>query len=186
MANMQILKIIKEKRRVLSIIGVLGASLLLVLFFVFYVVFQPYQITGNSMEPTIKDGDRLLIFRAGKIWSNIVDSDYVPEQGKIIIFQDPSQDFGQIKRIIGLPGERIVIANSVITIYNDEFPEGFELEAEWESALADFPADEPVTEHIVGDNEVFVLGDNRSILQSTDSRGSLGNVPVDNIKGVIP
>ena len=168
------------------IISAVVATLLLILFFIFFVVFQPYRVQGNAMEPTLKDGERLLVFRGGKIWSNIVNSDYIPERGEIIVLESKVNDSKWIKRVIGLPGERIVIANNVITIYNDESPNGFELNAEWESVLADFPADEPVIDREIGADEVFVLGDNRLPSQSSDSRGALGNISIDDIEGVIP
>ncbi len=185
---MKILKSIEENRRTWITISAVVATLLLILFFIFFVVFQPYRSVGNAMEPTLKDGERFLIFRGGKVWSDIVNSDYIPERGKIVVFKTPvaNSKYNYIKRIIGLPGERIVIANNVITIYNDEFPNGFELDAEWEAALADFPSDEPVIDREIDDDEVFVLGDNRLPGQSSDSRGGLGNIPIENIEGVIP
>ena len=183
---MKILKSIERNRRTWITISAVVATLLLILFFIFFVVFQPYRVVGNAMEPTLKNDERLLIFRGGKVWSNIVNSDYIPERGEIIVFEGKVSDSQWIKRVIGLPGERVVIANNVITIYNDEFPNGFELDAEWEAALADFPSDEPVIDREIDDDEVFVLGDNRLPGKSSDSRGDLGNVPIENIEGVIP
>lgn len=109
------------------------------------------------MAPTFATSDYLIIDRLSYRFDN-------PERGDVIVFRYPldrSKYF--IKRIIGLPGERIVVSDSKVTIYNDKNEKGFVL-------------DEPYVKYIRGGNtdiqvaegQYFVLGDNR--LSSSDSR----------------
>lgn len=155
-----------------------------ILFFTYYVM-QPYQVDGSSMEPTLHSGDRLFILRSGKILADFLGNDYVPKRGEIVIFQSKVNNKKWIKRVIGLPEERIVIKHNRITIYNEEFPGGFELDPQLEPALPDFPPNEPVIDRIVKKGEIFVVGDNRAPRQSSDSRGQLGNIALEDIDGVV-
>ena len=159
-------------------------AFLLVFIFTFYIL-QPYRVSGQSMEPTLRNGDRLFVWRAGKIMADFFGADYVPERGEIIVFQSQLRDDKWIKRVIGLPNERIVIKNNVITIYNEKFPEGFNLDLGLEPILPDFSPNEVVVDRIIGKGEVFVIGDNRLSQQSSDSRGPLGNISIQNIDGVV-
>ena len=84
-----------------------------------------------------------------------------------------------IKRIIGLPGERIKIKNDRIEIVVSDKKEEFFLE---ESYLSPGAANGGVSEYSLGQNEYFVLGDNRSF--SFDSR-SWGSLPAEDIVGLV-
>lgn len=157
-----------------------------ILVFIFtIIILQPYHVRGSSMEPTLQEGDRLFILRLGKITANIFGTDYVPKRGEIIIFHNPGKNDKWIKRVIGLPGERLVIENNKITIYNQEYPRGFEPNFNLDPPLPDFPLSEPRLDRTVNQGEVFVLGDNRLPGQSDDSRGPIGNIPVEDIDGVV-
>ena len=91
----------------------------------------------------------------------------------------PSQTKQLIKRVIGLPGDHLVIANNVITIYNKQYPKGFDPDK-----VLPYGKDIPITtgniNMIIPKDEVFVCGDNRT--DSLDSR-VFGPVPVQNIIG---
>jgi signal peptidase I len=89
-----------------------------------------------------------------------------PERGEVIVFkypEDQSEYF--LKRIIGLPGERIKVSDNQITIYNQTNPEGVVLDEPYLPKDLPTAGDEITT---VGSNQYFVLGDNRP--NSFDSR----------------
>ena len=74
----------------------------------------------------------------------------------------------------------MVIQDNTI-IYNDENPAGFILDLDL--SLPDFPAHEALVDRLVGEQEIFVIGDNRLPSKSVDSRNGLGNIALDDIKG---
>jgi signal peptidase I len=177
----------KEKREggVFSFIVTLAAAFIIVqvinMFF-----FQSYKVFGSSMFPTLHDGDRLIISKIGRTSSRITRKEYVPDRGDIIVFVDPQRDDLQlIKRVIGLPGERVVVKSGEITVYNAEHPGGFNPDT---SGIyqADLPeqktGDVDVT---VPKSHLFVSGDNREGSNSLDSRNELGTVPDDLVVGTL-
>lgn len=140
-------------------------------------VFQSYQVDGPSMEPTLQNNDRLIVWKFGRTWSKITGHQYVPNRGDIIIlnesglasFGSDSDEKQLVKRVIGLPGDHVVIKNNVITVYNTEHPQGFQPDVSLpygsKTAIPPTPDDIDVT---LSDTELFVCGDNRP--QSLDSR----------------
>ncbi len=118
---------------------------------------QPFVVSGQSMYPTFHDGDYLIV---DQITYYLED----PERGSVAIFKypyDTSKYF--IKRIIGLPGETVVITNGVVTILNEEHPDGFTLDNSFVT--------EPQVDNLsttLEEDEYFVMGDNRA--NSSDSR----------------
>lgn len=120
----------------------------------------PVRVDGNSMRKTLADGDILLLYKMAKF-----------ERNDIIVLDEKEDEEIIIKRIIALPGETIKIQNGKIYIndkeYNDEF------------AYGDTSDYEQVT---LGENEYFILGDNRLI--SKDSR-YFGTITEDEIIGKI-
>ena len=140
-----------------------------------YAVAQPFIVSGSSMEPTFYSGEYLIINE----WSYHFNS---PERGDVVVFKYP-KDTSQyyIKRIIGLPGERVKIEENKVIIYNQEHPNG------WVLAETYIPASEttlPVGDGstTLGSDEYYVLGDNR--LASSDSR-FWGPVPRNDIIGKV-
>lgn len=132
-----------------------------------YFLIQPFYVKGASMEPSFHDHEYLIINEIVYRFNN-------PERGDIVVFRypkDPSQYF--IKRIIGLPEEKIKIKEGKIYIYNDQFPEGMALKEDIYLLDEDTPHSGQ-TEFILGKDEYFVLGDNRDA--SLDSR-RFGAVP---------
>lgn len=157
-----------------------GALLTAILLNVF--VFQSYEVDGQSMEPTLQNQDRLIIYKFGKTLANIEKKTFMPKRGDIIVFHKPNGTSDQlIKRVIGLPGDHVVVKNEKITIYNSEHPNGFNPDdAPYGGDLSPTAGNVDVT---VGDGEVFVCGDNRIPGASLDSRSLLGNVPTKLIVG---
>ena len=136
-------------------------------------------VYGPSMEPTLQKNDRLLVYKSSSLLHKIVASDYVPERGSIVVIKDRRSKL-LIKRLVGLPGEKLVINEQKITIYNSEFPDGFQ-------PKFDFPLHENLRpaekyELRINHGQVFVLGDNGQF--STDSR-DFGTLPTTNIVGIL-
>ena len=151
-------------------------------------VFQSYQVDGPSMENTLQNNDRLIVWKVPRTWARLTGSQYVPNRGDIIIFnEDNLAEFGQpsikqlVKRVIGLPGDRVVVSGGVVTIYNKEHPEGFQpdktLPYGQEHAMPYTSGDIDLT---LDNTHIFVCGDNRT--DSLDSR-AFGPVALDNIIG---
>ena len=127
------------------------AGLLIVFFRTF--IFQNFVVEGSSMVPTLIQGDRLIVSRLSYFLGK-------PKRGDIIVFQypyGPERDF--VKRIIGQPGETIAIQNGQVFINGRPLPPEDYVQNKSSDAMA------PVT---LGDDEYFVMGDNRT--GSSDSR----------------
>jgi signal peptidase I len=139
-----------------------------------YFLIQPFYVKGESMEPNFYDHEYLII---DELSYRVRE----PERGEIIVFKyplDPKQFF--IKRIIGLPGERVTIRDDQVYISKN----GSEPQLLNETYL---PADRRTElalhgfgDVTLGDNQYFLLGDNRE--QSKDSR-TFGPVNKDFIIG---
>jgi len=127
-----------------------------------YFVVKPFYVKGASMEPNFYDHQYLVI-------DEITYRVSTPQRGDVIVFKypvDPKQYF--IKRVIGLPGEHIKIENSKVNIIDSsgkasELPESY-LPA---GTVTDLPL-RGYSDITLGQNEYFVLGDNRG--ESLDSR----------------
>jgi signal peptidase I len=175
----------KGWKSIASIVGVLIAAPILAIFITIF-VFQSYEVFGQSMETTLQNGDRLIVQKLSKNWSSIRGKDYIPQRYEIIVFDKPisvSNSGGVehlIKRVIGLPGERVVVRDGNITVYNQENPNGFNPDDNQEYAK-DILTTSGNVDITVGENEIFVNGDNRG--NSFDSR-NFGAINVSKITGV--
>ena len=145
---------------------------------------QPFFVQGASMEPNFEDREYLIVNELGYKTTNVGFSIVKPfkelQRGDVVVFRYPiNPKIFYIKRIIGLPGEKIEISGGQVRILNSENPNGFALE---ESEYL------PASEETAGEtsltlgNEYFVLGDNRKY--SSDSR-SWGPVPGEDVMGKV-
>jgi len=147
-------------------------------------VFQSYVVDGSSMEPNLQNGNRVFILKMPKSFATLKHKQYIPSRGEVVVFKKPSDPGVQlIKRVIGLPGDRVVVKNSHITIYNNANPDGFDPDKTNPNAQNLEPTTGSDVDITVGQNELFVCGDNRSPGGSLDSRTGLGLVPTNNIIG---
>lgn len=147
------------------ILVVLAATYLLVTF-----VGQRTGVSGSSMEPTLSDGDNLIVDKISYRF-------HEPQRFDIIVFPFLyEKGTYYIKRIIGLPGETVYIdENGVIYIDGEALEENYGRE----TILSAGRAAQPVQ---LGEDEYFVMGDNRN--NSTDSRTEIvGNIHRDEIVG---
>ena len=119
---------------------------------------QPFVVSGASMVPTFENGHYLIIDELSYRF-------HPPERGDVIVFRFPLETSKFIiKRLAALPGETIMIKGDEVVITNKEHPSGFI----WDQGL--FTEGKGRGDQIValGDDEYFVLGDNRG--ESADSR----------------
>lgn len=147
----------------------IGTALVIVLIIHFF-IFNLSTVKGQSMEPTLIDGEWLFINKIGYTIGG-------PERGDIVILKDPNEQLGfrefLVKRIVGLAGDTIEVSNGKLYINSEE----------WNEPYTDVEIQDgnygPV---VVPAGEFFVMGDNRHQMASTDSR-RFGSVPEKLIKG---
>lgn len=179
--------------------------------------FQPFSIPSGSMRPTLLEGDYLFVTKwaygysrhslpfspplfSGRIWGGS------PERGDVVVFKfppDPSLDY--IKRVIGLPGDRIQVREGQlyingepvervqvgqidnpdvtemarpVDVYRETLPNGVSYET---LDLSPNSIGDNTREFVVPADHYFMMGDNRD--NSTDSRFSVGYVPEENLVG---
>jgi signal peptidase I len=151
---------------VFELIKVVVISLAIIIPVRYYLI-QPFYVKGASMEPNFYDKEYLII-------DEISYRFHEPARGDIVVFRypiNPEEYF--IKRVIGLPGERVQIKDGYVYVYNQEHKDGVRLEEKYLPAdLRTYGLNEEIT--TLSDSEYYVLGDNRN--SSKDSR-SFG--PVD-------
>jgi len=145
---------------VLELIKVVAISLAIIIPVRYYLI-QPFYVKGASMEPNFYDKEYLIIDEISYRFQE-------PQRGDIVVFRyprDPEEYF--IKRVIGLPGERVRIKDGAVYVYNQTSPDGIRLEERYLPAgTATYGLNEELT--VLGAGQYYVLGDNRNA--SKDSR----------------
>ena len=140
--------------------------LALILFLVIRQVIQNYRIESHSMEPNFYEGQFVLV---NKLAYKIGE----PHRGEVIVFHNPGNpDEDYIKRVIGLPGDTVEVVGDTVLINGQELAQPYPHNLNPESSFFG-PA-------VVGDSELFVMGDNRP--NSSDSR-RIGAIPEDLVVG---
>lgn len=137
-------------------VGIIALAIILP---VRYFLIQPFYVKGASMEPNFHDHEYLIINEIGYRLTE-------PGRGDVVVFRypaDPSDFF--IKRVIGLPGEKISVADGIIRIYNAANPQGFVLNEPYLDATVKTLGTRDAQ---LASDEYFVMGDNRE--NSLDSR----------------
>lgn len=146
-----------------------GVALVIVIVIHFF-IFNLSTVKGQSMEPTLRDGEWLFINKIGYIIGG-------PDRGDIVILKDPDEQLGfrefLVKRIVGLPGDTIEISEQKLYINGKQLHESYT-----DTAIQDGNHGP----EIVPPGHYFVMGDNRHQFASTDSR-TFHSVPERMIKG---
>jgi len=138
--------------------------LALVLFFIINSLTARVRVDGPSMEPSYYHNNRIVVLKVAYTFGDI-------QRGDVIVFPaPPNPDEDYIKRVIGLPGDEVMVTNGAVYVNNQQLDEPYINGPPINSMR-------PVT---VPEDMVFVMGDNRN--NSSDSR-SWGTVPLDNIMG---
>lgn len=156
------------KREIISTVLYLLAVVALTFLFVQFVG-QRTHVNGDSMNATLEHGDNLIV---DKLSYRFID----PDRFDIIVFPYHYQENTYyIKRIIGMPGETVQIKDGMIYINGELLEETYGKEVMQYAGVASDPVE-------LGEDEYFVLGDNRN--NSSDSRDpSVGNIKEDQIIG---
>ncbi len=135
-------------------------------------VAEPFIVSGDSMDPTFATGQYLIV---NQLSYHVSD----PQRGQVIIFKYPKDTTKYfIKRVIGLPGDTVILNGTSVTIKNKENPQGFTLSEPY--IAPQYEKNDYITYDPLPAGQYFVMGDNR--LQSSDSR-VWGDVPRDLIIG---
>jgi signal peptidase I len=151
-------------------------------------VARSYTVHGISMEPTLHSGDIVLTSKLGKTWANLTGKAYTPKRNALVVFTNPFYNQGDpdmfiVKRVIGLPGDRVLVRDGRITIYpNADTTKGFDPDAAIDGPQTPTSGN---VDRIVPEGEVFVAGDNRLGKNSLDSRNGMSTVPMRDIQGTV-
>ncbi len=152
-------------------IGKTVITVLILAFLIRNFLFQPFVVEGQSMEPNFTNKEYLLVNRM----TYRIDE---PQRGDVVVFQAPkSPEYDYIKRVIGLPGETVKVEGKKIYVNNKLLDEDYINNSA--SNIFQQSADFKLNVKL-GDDEYFVLGDNRD--HSSDSR-DWGTLPKSNIIG---
>jgi signal peptidase I len=148
---------------------VLSASVFIV---VYLFLMQPHQVKGNSMVPNFHDGEYLLT-------DKVTFRRRLPIYGDVVVFKAPvNENYDFIKRVIAIPGEKIMIKENRVYLNDQILDESAYLPSDFITRAGQFLREG--VEFSVPEGTVFVLGDNRD--HSSDSR-EWGPVPLENIVG---
>jgi signal peptidase I len=162
-------------RELLSTVGILLTAVVVALFIISF-VFRSYQVDGTSMLSTLQNADKLIIWKVPRSWARVTGNPYIPKRGDIVVFTESNlAQFGQqntkqlIKRVIGLPGDHLVLKNGAYTIYNTARPNGFDPDITLSYGQSvKIPSTSGNIDIKLGPGQLFVSGDNRP--DSLDSR----------------
>lgn len=152
-------------------------------------IFRTFNVVGPSMEPTMVTGDRLIVNRVPVTLAQLKNESYLPDRNQIIVFKNPQyvvggQDEFIVKRVIAFPGERVTVKNGVMTVFNEEHPEGFIPDETVTHGKPGSPTSGEI-DTVVAEGTLFVAGDHREGEYSFDSRSGLGNIPLFDVIGPV-
>ncbi len=149
--------------------------------------FQSYFVQGTSMQPTLQNNDRLIISKFERTGAMLAGVPYLPARGQIVVLDSRASPFTAVqkeelvKRVIGLPGDTVIIDGGSVTIKNANNPGGFNADQALGLRLGPTYAEQTLSVEVPA-GQVFVLGDNRGPGGSYDSR-LFGTVPAKYIEG---
>ncbi len=166
----------KGKKKNINFILIIVFSIVSVVFLRLY-VFSNYEVEGESMMPTLQDGNLLIVDKLDARFGKI-------ERFDIIVFQGRHDDY--VKRVIGLPGDKLEYRDDSLYINDKKIEEPFLYSYKQRliggNLTGDFTLDEITGEDFIPEGYYFVIGDNR--LGSWDSR-HFGLVSHDKIVGKV-
>lgn len=168
----------KQKNELVEWIKAIAFALL-VAFVIKQFLFTPVLVKGASMMPTLEDQDRVIINKIGPKFKSVDRFD--------IVVVKMNEEENYIKRIIGLPGDKIEYKDDQLYIngekYSEPYLDQYKKELKDSGSLTyDFTLEQILGETTVPEGDYFVLGDNRRV--SKDSRvPEVGFIPKEKIMG---
>lgn len=156
-------------REVFTWVGEIAIAVLIALVLMYFVGYRA-SVVGQSMLGTLAEGDEVLVNR-------FVYKLTQPKANDVVVFLPNGNEKSHlyIKRVIGVPGDKVQIKNGAVYVNGELFEEAVDVSAIEHPELAE-------EEIEVGEDEFFVLGDNRN--NSEDSRyANIGNVKKEHIVG---
>lgn len=192
----------RTKSNILTILGAVGIAMVIRV-----MLFEAFEIEGPSMEPTLLNGDRVVVAKyLYGLFLPGMDAAIVtwghPNRGDVVIVKSPADNIDIVKRVIGLPGDSIEIRDDVVLVNGRPLRRRDLGPCEFESGMTDptgcqwveeglggrtfvtshsilsQPTERPRS--VVPANHVYILGDHRD--RSNDSR-YFGPVPFNRVKG---
>jgi signal peptidase I len=175
-------------REIRSWIGSIGLSVVIVLVIGIF-VFQPYKVDGSSMEPTLKDSQRIYVSKLSNTFS------YYPDYGDIVVIDSrvkrtrtikddilehpiiqlvlgkKEERIFFVKRVLGKPGDLLTLDNGLLYRNGELLDEPY-INEEMNPGAGEW---------LVPEGHIFVMGDNRN--HSTDSR-DIGSIPLGHVMGI--
>ncbi len=139
---------------------------------VYFFLGRPFTVSGDSMYPTLHNGDRMVLSKVGDI-----------HRFDVVILKAPDENVEYIKRVIGMPGDTIEMKSDVLYINGKKVDQPFintEALAKQTVFMDDFTLESLTGESKVPEGKYFVLGDNRGV--SKDSR-MIGFIDCSAIEG---
>lgn len=167
------------------IVGVAVGTLLINAF-----LFRSFTVEGPSMETTMYTGDRLIVNRLPVTMAQLQNQPYVPDRGQVIVFKNPNfnpsvgREEYVVKRVIAYAGERVTVKNGKVTVYNAEYPTGFDPDTTVNDNEPGQPTSGDIDE-VVPEGTLFVMGDHREGNFSCDSRDCMGTIPLFDVIGPV-
>jgi signal peptidase I len=153
---------------ILSWVKAIAVACVLV-FVIRHFLFSPVIVSGQSMEPTFESENRVIISKIHKL-----------DHFDLVVFHAPGSEEDYIKRVIGLPGDTVVMEDDKLYINGTEYEEEY-IQDNKDQLFADQKLTEDF-EVTVPEGQLFVLGDNRR--NSTDSR-DIGCIDEDSVVGKV-
>lgn len=127
-----------------------------------FFIAEPFLVSGASMDPTFATNDYLIV-------DELTYKFKEPQRGDVVVLRPPFETKKYfIKRIVGLPNERIVVKDNQTTVYNNEHKEGIIINEPY----VEFTSNKNI-DKTLGEAEYFVMGDNREVSFDSRSWGAL-------------
>ncbi len=156
-------------RAITAAVAVILVVLIIALIVLFFVV-TPYVVSGESMLPTLHDGDHIMVLKVG----------YTISRGDIILFERPGSQYPPVKRVIAVAGDSVQFDGQNWLVNGEVLQEDYILTAEYESDyVSPFTCDSAEIADMItngftlGEGELFVLGDNRNNSYDSHSYGAI-------------
>lgn len=154
---------------VTTAIAVILVALVITLIVLFFVV-TPYVVSGESMMPTLQNGDHIMVRKVG----------FTIERGDIILFDRPNAEYPPVKRVIAVAGDTVMFNGETWVVNGEALEEDYVLQTVYESDyVSPFTCDsteiyEMITNGFtLGEGELFVLGDNRNNSYDSHNYGAI-------------